>query len=358
MSDSSSDEPVETVLPEPDRASPALAEDARGAPQPVRKSGWAGPVLGGVIAAGLGFGLAQYLPLAGYLGGSAAGPSVEQMSALQAEVANLRAALAAQPQGDSANLAARLDALETQVANTAAPDLGAVETRIAALEQRPVGSLSGADAAALAALQAEVFTLKSTGVAQTQVDAASAALQAKLDAAMAAAEAMQTSASETAAKSAQRAALLQISAALDSGAAFGSALTALEGVALPEALVANAAGLPSLKSLQDSFPDAARMALDAALKADMGDGWTDRALSFLRTQVGARSLTARDGADPDAILSRAEAALTAGDVPATLAELDALPDIAKTAMASWQLGADQRQAAQTALTTLSQELGL
>ena len=358
MSDSSSDLPAETVLPEPERAIAAPPEAERPVPPAARKSGWAGPVLGGVIAAGLGFGLAQYLPLAGYLGGAATGPSVEEMTALQTEVADLKAALAAQPQGDGADLAARLDALETRMANTAAPDLGALETRIAALEQRPVGSLSGSDAAALAALQAEVFALKSSGIAQTQVDAASAALQAKLDAAMAAAEAMQTSASETAAKSAQRAALLQISAALDSGAAFGSALTALDGITLPPALTDNSAGLPSLKSLQDSFPEAARLALDAALKADMGEGWTDRALSFLRTQVGARSLTARDGADPDAILSRAEAALAAGDVPATLAELDALPDIAKTAMAGWRTGADQRQAAQSALTALSQELGL
>ena len=358
MSDSSSDVPVETVLPEPEREIPAAPEAERPMPPTARKSGWAGPVLGGVIAAGLGFGLAQYLPLSGYLGGSATAPSVEQMTAIQTEVADLRAALAAQPQGDNADLAARLDALETQVANTTAPDLRAIESRIAALEQRPVGSLSGNDAAALSALQAEVFTLKSSGIAQAQVDAASAALQAKLDAAMAAAEALQTSATETAAKSAQRAALLQISAALDSGAAFGSALTALDGITVPEALVANAAGLPSLKSLQDSFPEAARLALDSALKADMGDGWTDRAMSFLRTQVGARSLTAREGADPDAILSRAEAALAAGDVPATLAELDALPDIARTAMAGWRLGADQRQAAQTALTTLSQELGL
>ena len=358
MSNSSSDVPVETVLPEPERAIPAALESERPLLPAARKSGWAGPVLGGVIAAGLGFGLAQYLPLASYLGGVTAGPSSEEMSALQAEVADLRTALAARPQGDTAELVARLDALETRVANTAAPDLRTIETRIAELEQRPVGSLSGADAAALAALQAEVFALKSSGIAQTQIDAASAALQAKLDATMAAAEAMQTSATETAAKSAQRAAVLQISAALDSGAAFGSALTALDGIPLPEALTANAAGLPSLKSLQDGFPNAARLALDAALKADMGDSWTDRALSFLRTQVGARSLTARDGADPDAVLSRAEAALTAGDVPATLAELDALPDVAKSAMAGWRSGADQRQAAQSALATLSQTLGL
>lgn len=352
MSDSSSvsdaDQPTESVA--------AAPQPAPAAP-PARKSGWGGPVLGGVIAAGLGFGLAQYLPLASYLGVSTATIGQEDIAALKSEVADLRAALAALPSGDTAALSNRLTTVEGQIAALAPTDLTDITARLAALEQRPVGSLSGADAAALAALQTEVSAMKSAGISQTQVDAATAALQAKLDDALAAAEAMQSSATETAQKSAQRAALLQIGAALDSGAAFGSALQAFD-TPLPDALTANAAGLASLKSLQDSFPQAARAALDAALKSDMGDGWTDRALSFLRTQVGARSLSPREGADPDAILSRAEAALIAGDVPAALTELDALPDIAKTAMADWRLAADQRQAAQSALATLTQELGL
>ena len=175
---------------------------------------------------------------------------------------------------------------------------------------------------------------------------------------MQAVDAMQQSAAAAATKSAQGAAILQIHAAMDSGAAYGAALQALQGITLPEALTANAEGLPSLKVLQDSYPQAARLALEAALKADMGESWTERALSFLRTQVGARSLTAREGTDPDAVLSRAEAALSAGDVPGALTELDALPDTAKTAMETWRTGADRRQAAQAGLAALTQELGL
>jgi hypothetical protein len=356
IAETSFDDTPAVVMDEPVADRPAPAPPVA-SPVAQKRTGWGGPVLGGLIAAGLGFGLAQYLPFSGMIGGGS-GFSTEEGAVLKAEIADLRAALAAVPPADTGAVAARLDAVEQALAGMAAPDLSAIEGRIATLEARPTGSLSGADAAALAALRAEVASMKSGGIAQSQVDAASAALQAKLDETLAAAEALRVDASETAAKAAQRGALLQIGAALDSGAAFGSALQALEGAEIPEALSGNAAGLPSLKTLQDGFPEAARLALDAALKADMGDGWGERAMSFLRTQVGARSLTARDGADPDAVLSRAEAALTAGDVGTALTELDALPEIARTAMAGWRAGADQRQAAQAALYALTQELGL
>ncbi len=368
MSDSPTDSPVDAPIdaeklpPEraqsPTGAAPELQPQAAPGGAATGRSGFGALVLGGAVAAALGFALAQVVPLSGGAPAISGGVSAGDLAAIKSDLADLRASVAAAPPTDTSGLTARLDAMESRLSGLAAPDLSAVEGRIAALEARPLGSLSAADAAALAGLQSEVAALKSGGISQAQVDAANAALQAKLDEAMAAATAMQTNAADTAAKAAQRGAVLQIGAALDSGAPYSSAIKALEGVNVPEALVANAAGLPSLKSLQDGFPPAARTALDAALKADMGAGWTDRALSFLRTQVGARSLSARDGTDPDAILSRAEAALSAGDVPAALSELDALPEIAKTAMAQWRLGADQRQAAQAALATLTQELGL
>ena len=368
MSDSPTDSPVDAPIDAeklpPERAQSPASAAAELPPQSAPggaatgRSGFGALVLGGAVAAALGFALAQVVPLSGGAPAISGGVSAGDLAAIKSDLADLRASVAAAPPTDTSGLTARLDAMESRLSGLAAPDLSAVEGRIAALEARPLGSLSAADAAALAGLQSEVAALKSGGISQAQVDAANAALQAKLDEAMAAATEMQTNAADTAAKAAQRGAVLQIGAALDSGAPYSSAINALEGVSVPEALVANAAGLPSLKSLQDGFPPAARTALDAALKADMGAGWTDRALSFLRTQVGARSLSARDGTDPDAILSRAEAALSAGDVPAALSELDALPEIAKTAMAQWRLGADQRQAAQAALATLTQELGL
>ncbi len=47
----------------------------------------------------------------------------------------------------------------------------------------------------------------------------------------------------------------ELSSALDSGAPYGSALSALTGQDLPPALTDNAqSGLPTLQSLRDSFP--------------------------------------------------------------------------------------------------------
>jgi hypothetical protein len=94
-------------------------------------------------------------------------------------------------------------------------------------------------------------------------------------------------------------------------------------------------GVPSLAALVDAFPPAARDALDASIRATMGEGALDRVSAFLRVQTGARSLEPRAGDDPDAVLSRAEAALRAGDLETTLAELTALPEAGQAAMADW-----------------------
>ncbi|MGQ0609693.1 MAG: COG4223 family protein [Paracoccaceae bacterium] len=333
--------------------------DAALPPQPApRRSGrgsLAALVLGGAVAGGLGFSAARL----DMLSPDTADQSVQlaaleqALGALAEETATLRADLAAVPPPQTEGLAARLEAQEAQLA---ALNLGALESRLTALEARAEGGLSPADRAALNGLRAEIEAIKAGGIAQAQIDAASAELAAALDRAKAAAEAMQASTLAQAAASARQGALLQIGAALDAGAPYGFALQAFDGVALPEPLVAGASGLPGLKALQDSFPPAARAALEAALKADMGQTWTERALSFLRTQVGARSLTARAGDDPDAILSRAEAALAAGDVGAALAELGGLPDVAQTALAGWRADAERRQTALEALATLTADL--
>ena len=126
---------------------------------------------------------------------------------------------------------------------------------------------------------------------------------------------------------------------------------------LPEVLTAAAeTGLPTLQNLQASFPDAARTALDVAMRADMGESWTERVGSFLLTQTGARSLIPRDGTDPDAVLSRAEAALRLGDLAKTISELNALPDVGLAALQSWLALANTRLAAQGAVAAFSATL--
>ena len=145
----------------------------------------------------------------------------------------------------------------------------------------------------------------------------------------------------------------KLQAALDSGAPYGAAVADMAGQDLPAILTDNAqSGLPTLQTLRTSFPDAARVALDTALQANMGESWAERVGAFLRGQTGARSLTPREGTDPDAVLSRAEAALAAGDLPTALTELDALPPQAQAALTDWRAKADLRLQAATAVQGL------
>ena len=122
---------------------------------------------------------------------------------------------------------------------------------------------------------------------------------------------------------------------------------------MPPALSGPAAdGVPTLTELVDSYPEAARAALDASIRANVDGGAFDRFTAFLRVQTGARSLEPREGDDPDAILSRAEAAVRAGDLAQALTELAALPEDGQAAMAGWT------QSARTRLDALEAAQGL
>jgi hypothetical protein len=310
-------------------------------------------VAGGVLAAIIGFGAAQVLPIAGPQTDTSAIQA--QLDAQSAELTSLKAAVAQlaekpAPSAD-AGLTDRLSALEASVAAVSSqPDLSALKTRVDALDQitaslqsRPA-TAGQADTAALAALQAQIDTLKSGGIAAAALADATAAIDAKLAEAQAKVDGVRSEAEAIATASQKRAALHQIAAALDSGAPYASAIADLGETPVSPLLIDHAAtGLPTLQSLRQAFPDAARAALDAALKANTGDSWTDRATAFLRGQTGARSLTPREGTDPDAVLSRAEAALTAGDLSTALSEIAALPSEGQTAMAEWIAMAQIRQ---------------
>jgi hypothetical protein len=243
--------------------------------------------------------------------------------------------------------------------STPAPDVTPLADRIAALENQPTPiatetggginvatSVLTAQAKAIAALQADVAALQAGGTISPDIEAKLAEAEAR-----AAALAAQTASDAMAAR--QRNALDRLDIALETGAPFATALADLGNATIPATLSDNAAnGLPSLPILQASFPNVARAALDASLRVSAGETWTDRAASFLRSQTGARSLTPRDGADPDAVLSRAEAALAAGDIPATLTEITALPAEGQTALADWAAQANTYLAAQQAVADL------
>ena len=318
------------------------------APQRKRR-GLAGviwPLVGGALAAAAGYGVAQYVPN---------GWPMASVVTLQTQVAVLSDQVQAL-QADLQKADARLASLETAPApQSDAGQIAALELRLAALESKPMPA--GTDSAALDQLRTEVAAIKTNGAAvlsaQVQAD-----LDAKLQATEAKLTAIEQSAQAQAAATLTRAALGQIAAALDSGAPYPSAIAALAGADIAVVLTDNAtAGLPSLQALQASFPDSARTALEAALRANMGESWSERVGNFLRTQVGVRSLTPRDGPDPDAILSRAEAALTAGDVAQALAEIATLPTPAQDALSAWRVRAQLRLDAQAALAALLAKAG-
>ena len=356
-------------------AIPEITANAPPPPPPQRRSGVVPAVFGGAIAAALGFGAAQFVPGGWPVQSTATLEATldTQKSALDdadARIAILSSALAeleARPAADT-TLAGRVAALESRPAydDTAlTARIDAVEQSLSAIAALPAdGSAASpaaiaAQAAALAALQAEVAALQGGAGNAADITAAADAAAAQLAEAAARAAELRASAEADAAQSLARTSLRQIAVALETGGPFETALSAFDPATVPDALTANAAtGLPTLTDLQSTFPDAARTALDTALRADMGEGWGDRVTSFLRSQTGARSLSPRAGDDPDAVLSRAEAALSAGLVPDAMVLVAALPDVSQTAMAAWVASAQLYLDGQQALATLATTIGV
>lgn len=327
-------------------------------PQEKRRGGFWPLFFGGAIATGLGFGAAVYLattyPEALGIGGSA---GVDQrLSDHDKRLTDLAGALAAIPQGadnSAANdtLRADLEAENKAVVQAVGELEGrqiALETRIAALttQLEALESLpAGAAAASAAASAAQV-------AAATEA-AAQQALAAQEDAAQVKAKA------EAMAQQAQLgAALSELKAAFEAGTALDGPLKKMTaaGVTVPEALASQAQGVPTQTALRQSFPAAARAALAASLAETVDGGLADRLTAFVRSQTGARSLTPRAGEDPDAILSRAEAALGTGDLKTALVEIATLPEAGRARLAEWTGLAERRLAAAAAIAALAADM--
>jgi hypothetical protein len=334
-----------------------LAEAPASPPSLPRRGGGTGAffgmMLGGVVAVAAGFGLARAVPDLLPMGGQT--DLAATVAAQAEEIAALRAELAALPAPDP-RMEERLAALEAAPAPTGMDDrLTALEASLADLQSRPAAG--GAPApelmAELDALKAQVAALSAGGSVPADVIAAAEAAEARLREAQASATALAAEAEAAAVAARRNAAIGRIAAALDSGAPYASALAELGGE-VPPVLADNAAvGLPTVAELADSFPDAARAALEDALRANMGESWTDRVANFLRSQTGLRSLTPREGNDPDAVLSRAEAALAQGRVADAITELDAMPEAGKPALSDWLAQARLRAEAEAAVATLA-----
>ncbi|MGD1880782.1 MAG: COG4223 family protein [Paracoccaceae bacterium] len=225
------------------------------------------------------------------------------------------------------------------------PDVTALvaplEERLAELESRPVQTNSGpVDTSALIEMQEQAVQQ-----------------QAELERLLEAARETETAAQNAATLSQARAALAQINNALGTGDPFADAITALQssGAAdIPSELTSLADdGVATLSEIQGGVEEAARAGLAAARDASRGDEGLG---GFLQRQLGARSLSPKEGDDPDAVLSRIEPAVRSGDLEQALNEAEALPESAKSAMADWLDMLRTRHAAVTAADALTQRL--
>jgi hypothetical protein len=339
----------ESASAEPEASEPLVAAtlSANAVPQaaPPRRSGVLGPLLGGALAAVGGFGLSHF----NVFGWDAPDPSAE-VATLSERVAALEAAgpdttATDAVQADLSELALRVEALEA-VPPVAAPDLSGLEERLAAIEAIPAGG--DASTAALAAKLAELerrLAEQPTGVDQAEVTAA-------LDR-LAAAEAEAKTRAEEAAATADAArkaeALGRLRDAVAQGAGFETELAAVGDADLQAALAPHVAGVAALEALQADFPEAARLALQLDRAAATGDGWGARFVDFLAAQTGARSLTPQDGDDADAVLSRAEFALSEGRLADAVTEVKALDPTLQAPFGDWLARADARLAVMAAL---------
>jgi hypothetical protein len=337
------------------RATEASAEETHDTPAPrtetviIRKGGFIPMLLGGVAAAAIGFGVAYSgaldgLPLPGNDGAQDEITALtQQIDAQDSTISDLTSRLSALEQAP----APAAEDLSPMIADLSA-QIAALTQRLDAIEARPAAQGGAVDADTQAALTAATAELD-------QIRQALGAQRAEIASLTDAAAAEEAAARQSAERVMQRAALTRIQTAIDTGTPFADAITELRdsGVDVPATLTDQAEnGVTSLASLQSSFPDLARDALRAARQQNGTPGIG----GFLETQLGLRSLQPREGDDPDAVLSRAEAALRTGDLTQTLTELGALPEPAKAVLADWRAQAETRLMAATAAQDLSQAL--
>lgn len=330
----------------------------------VKKAGFLPLLLGGVAAAIIGFVAARYVVPEGWpFPGVQTGEDpfvVDTLATLEthgAAIADLDARTTVVE--DSVD-GIDVDALSSQASDAAATandasqqleglagNVDALGGRLTALEKRPVEESVSPEA-----IQAY----------ERELDAMRAAIQTQreeIESMLADATAMEESANQTAQVAQSRAALAQISSALTDGAPFADAAAQLQQAtgSIPEALSSVAdEGVATQAELADLFPGASRAALSAARDAGAAEEGGSRLGSFLREQLGARSVVPKEGNDADAILSRAEAAQRDGDLDAALSEIEALPDPAREALSVWTARAQARRDAVAALAAASQEL--
>ncbi|MGZ9809179.1 hypothetical protein ACXN5S_01820 [Pseudoroseicyclus sp. H15] len=341
---------VPTARKAPSESTPPAAEPApreTPAAPPARRGGFVALVLGGVVAAALGYGAHWYLTE------QSAGDRESEIAALQTRIDDLQAELGALPpppeEPDLAPLQTAIDSNSTAMDELRADLSGQIEalgTRIDEVERAPSadGTLTQT---ALESWQAELDSVRAEIADQQERFGALAddAAQRMQEAQDQAAE-VQAAAEASAARATSLAGLSRIQSALEAGAPYEAALAEFQNVYsgdIPPALAEAAPeGVPTLSELRETYPAAARAGLATAREEGLSGEEGNRFTAFMRNQFAVRSTQPRDGDAPDAILSRAEAALEDGRLNDALAELNTLPEVVRASMTEWLAAADLR----------------
>ncbi len=374
---------TETPAKAPDAAKPA---DQQPSAEPPRRAGFlgvfAGLALGGALAAGIGYFGAGYInpvdpdqpdyaaeisrlsaqiddqaqQLEARVAALEAARENASLAKVEEDIAALKDALAAQ----SANLSERLAQTDAALAQ-ALQDLEDARARLADNISTTGGELSAATSDLIARYGAEIDLLKTQLTDQL---ADRKALEARLNdfsdkagAQLSDAREKLSELTENASAAAQRVDLTlareRLKAAVATGKSYADQLAAIAreaAVEIPAALKGGADnGVVTMLELQQTYPDAARKALKSSIRAEAGEGVGAKLTAFLQSQLGARSLEERDGDDPDAILSQAEAALGRGDLQAAVDLVLLLPAEGQAEMATWLADAQSLLAVQSAL---------
>ena len=337
------EDPVSEI--EPEILEPVIeATEIPAAPfaEPAKSGSAMSAILGGLVAGAIGFGAAYFvLPK----------PDMTlpaKISAQASEITELRDQIAAVPAPDLSGVEAAQAA--TADAMVAADErITALETRLNDLSNRAgdSGSVStAAYEAELDALRSEMENLRGTAIAE-------------LESAREQAAEIENNAEAAARAATGRASLARIQSGMETGAPLGEALDDLAAALqadVPAALTAVRDGTPTLAALQSDFPALARAALATARAEGVSGEAEGGFASFLRNQFDVRSVAPKDGDGTDAILSRAEATLRQGRLTDALAEVGALPEVARAELSDWIVLAEARADALAAAATLSTSL--
>jgi hypothetical protein len=279
------------------------------------------------------------------------------VEALDKRIAAVEATVAPLADTDLAALARQMTALEAAGSEN--------RTRIEKLEAAPapvaVGPGEGGDggaavAASLQAIEARLGKLEADGSEFASTVTAVATLRDQVASLEASVKDIGTRLDILAARpdpaaESERAALVVAIGMLQQAAArggpFATDLAMLKALGTDQAELAELEPLaskdtPSVNTLQKQFPAVAEAILHATSDLDPDAGFFDRLGALGSSLISVRPTTAIEGQTPEAIVSRMQATVDAGDLAAALAEREALPGPGRTASAAWAAAAEDR----------------